>query len=142
MKDHDLLEAVGEINEKYINNAEKNGTQNNKNTYIKWIVAAACICVVIMVVFVPKLTMKQEDTNIENNSVQNVDNIALDNQIGDSEEVTVSEEIGDYPPMIVVGGKTYKDTYEVYQDDINVENVMKSVTYTDGCPPKGRGTEF
>ncbi len=136
MKDHDLLEAVGEINEKYINNAEKNGTQNNKNTYIKWIVAAACICVVIMIVFVPKLTMKQEDTNIENNSAQNVDNIALDNQIGDSEEVTVSEEIGDYPPMIVVGGKTYKDTYEVYQDDINVENVMKSVSYTDGCPKK------
>ena len=61
----------------------------------------------------PKLTMKQEDTNIENNAAQNVDNIALDNQIGDSEEVTVSEKIGDYPPMIVVGGKTYKDTYEV-----------------------------
>ena len=134
MKDHDLLEAVGGINEKYINNAGKNGTPQNRKTYLRWFVAVACICVVVMVLLVPKFTKEQEDTNVGNISAQNGDNSALDTQIVDSEEVTVSEEIGDYPPMIVVGGETYKDTYEVYQDEINEESIMKSVSYTDGCP--------
>ena len=134
MKDHDLLEAVGGINEKYINNAGKNGTPQNRKTYLRWFVAVACICVVVMVLLVPKFTKEQEDTNVGNISAQNGDNSALDTQIVDSEEETVSEEIGDYPPMIVVGRKTYKDTYEVYQDEINEESIMKSVSYTDGCP--------
>lgn len=134
MKDHDLLEAVGGINEKYINKARKKGV--NIKVYLRWIAAVACVFIIATVIIIPKFTKKEEGANVDNASVQNDDNIALDEQARDSEEVTVSEGIGDYPSMIMVGGRIYKDTYEVYQDDINVENVMKSVSYTDGCPKK------
>lgn len=46
MKDHDLLEAVGEINEKYIKNAETVKSGNNPKCVYRWIAAAACICII------------------------------------------------------------------------------------------------
>ena len=48
MKDHDLLEAVGGINEKFINNASTVKAKKSKKGYFKWIAAVACLCVVVI----------------------------------------------------------------------------------------------
>ncbi len=48
MKDHDLLEAVGGINEKFINNASTIKAKKSKKEYFKWIAAVACLCVVVI----------------------------------------------------------------------------------------------
>lgn len=140
MKDHDLLEAVGGINEKYINKARKKGV--NKKVYLRWIAAVACVFIIATVIIIPKFTKKEEGANVDNASVQNDDNIALDEQARDSEEVTVSEGIGDYPSMIMVGGRIYKDTYEVYQNEIDEESILKSVSYNDGYPEKDGEQNF
>lgn len=57
MKDHDLLAAVGGINEKYINNASTAKAKKKNNSYFKWVpVAAACLCIVAIAgITVPKL---------------------------------------------------------------------------------------
>lgn len=47
MKDHDLLEAVGGINEKFINNASTIKAKKSKKGYFKWIAAVACLCVIV-----------------------------------------------------------------------------------------------
>ena len=47
MKEHDLLEAVGGINEKYINNAGAVKIRNNAKTVYRWIAAAACLCLIV-----------------------------------------------------------------------------------------------
>ncbi|MBR4183185.1 MAG: hypothetical protein IKQ56_05105, partial [Lachnospiraceae bacterium] len=47
MNDHDLLEAVGGIDGKYIHNAGKIKPKRSKFSYVKWIAAAACLCVIV-----------------------------------------------------------------------------------------------
>ena len=47
MKEHDLLEAVGGINEKYINNAGEVKIRNNAKTVYRWIAAPACLCLIV-----------------------------------------------------------------------------------------------
>ena len=64
MKDHDLLEAVGGINEKYINNAANMQAEPKKKKYLKWIPAvAACECLIsIAGIVIPKLI---DTSNVE-----------------------------------------------------------------------------
>ena len=47
MNDHNLLEAVGGINDKYIHNASAIKPKRSRYYYTKWIAAAACFCVII-----------------------------------------------------------------------------------------------
>ena len=47
MKDHDLLEAVGGINDKFIHNARTIKSKRSRFYYTKWIAAAACLCIII-----------------------------------------------------------------------------------------------
>ena len=63
MKGHDLLDAVGGINEKYIYNAGNDKTKKSKS-YFKWIsVAAACLCLIVIVgITIPRLFNSTPDS--------------------------------------------------------------------------------
>ena len=75
MKDHELLEAVGGINDKYINSAsiEKTG---RAITGIKWFWGiAACVCLIALVgIYVPK----QFNSEKGNDELQSDNSVALD----------------------------------------------------------------
>ena len=44
MKDYELLDAMGDINEKFIK--EASASKNTKKTWKKWAAAAACLCII------------------------------------------------------------------------------------------------
>ncbi|MBQ9887154.1 MAG: hypothetical protein IJM37_09890 [Lachnospiraceae bacterium] len=63
MRDNDLLEAVGGIDEKYIKNTENAKVRKPSRRYIKWIPAAACICLILAAGFVVPRLINQTATN-------------------------------------------------------------------------------
>ncbi len=50
MKDQDLLDAIGDINEKYIRGAAHTDRVRRRKTYIWWSAAAACLCIAALAV--------------------------------------------------------------------------------------------
>ena len=109
MKDHDLLEAVGGINEKYVNNAESN-QKKKKHGYIKWVsVAAACLCLIVIAgIMIPKMT--NQDRKITDNP-QNENNLTIAENSDDKKDIckkiprditnkiiedNISKKVGDY----------------------------------------------
>ncbi len=46
MKDYELLDAVGGVDEKYVLNASKENGKSKKRIWIRWAAAAACICLI------------------------------------------------------------------------------------------------
>ena len=85
MKDHDLLEAVGGINEKYINNAANMQAEPKKKKYLKWIPAvAACVCLIVIAgIAIPKLT---DTPNVEKNPDLNKNTAIAENNNNQEEK--------------------------------------------------------
>ena len=120
MKDQDLLEAVGGINEKFIRNAVDMKKNNSHRRYGKWIAAAACVCVALgLSLMAPSLI-----------------------KLGNNEGNNISENSGDYAPMIMADGVVYVDLYEKYDGNIDYEHVEKVLSYVDSEPTKNGEQNF
>lgn len=147
MKAHELLEAVGEIDGKFIIQAGQMDARRKKKSYLKWIAAAAVFCVVIsLAVTVPHFIDKKGslDGDIsQGEKVHNTEVAEFKKQKNGSEEVSGSEESGDYPPMIMVGGVVYIDTYEEYKGKTAGRKVRKAGIYAEtGVPAKDGEQNF
>lgn len=141
MKEHDLLEAVGGINVKFINNAGKVNTKK-KHGYIKWISAVAAVFCLIVVTgtVIPK--MIDHDGNIGDNlqsgnnaaAVENTDNkidVAQNGQIDDVVEgvfvpaielpdpsdIGTQDMVADMIGLIVYQGHIYTQTENYFGED-------------------------
>ena len=142
MKDHDLLEAVGGINEKFINNAVDTKKNNCHRRYGKWIAVAACVCAVLgLSLMAPSLIKlgNKEGSNVPDNSGGYASEEKQDNV---SQEEVASAESGDYAPMIMVDGIVYVDLYEKYEGNIDYEHVVKVLSYVDSEPTKNGEQNF
>ena len=135
MKDHDLLEAVGDINEKFINNASKSNVKRHELAYGKWIVAAACACIVIgATVMIPLFTNNNTgDDGIPNNN---------GGYASVEEKEDAMESAGDYAPMVMVDGIVYVDTGEKYEGSIDDRQIKRTSSYTDAKPEKDGEQNF
>lgn len=139
MKDHDLLEAVGGINEKFIKNAVDIKKINCHRRYGKWIAVAACVCVALGLSLMAPSFIKlgnNEGNNVPDNSGGYASEETQDNV---SQEESVS---GDYAPMIMVDGTVYVDLYEKYEGDVDYEHVEKALSYVDSKPTKNGEQNF
>ena len=99
MKGHDLLDAVGGINEKYIYNAGNDKTKKSKS-YFKWIsVAAACLCLIVIVgITIPRLFNSTPDSGQDSQPGNHA--AAAGNKDGKQDNVDVNAEDGIYIPAI------------------------------------------
>lgn len=100
MKEHDLLDAVGGINEKYINNAGKIKTQRRGGSYIKWgMIAAACLCMIVVAgITIPNLLHSPSDS--EQGPQPESNEAVVDNQDNKQNNPDVSIAEGVYIPAI------------------------------------------
>lgn len=144
MKAHELLEAVGEIDGKYIVQAGKTDARRKKRAYLKWIAAAAFFCMVIaLAVTVPHITNKKGSVDGDIPQGEKMGNAEMEKQKNGSEEVSISEGIGDYPPMIMVDGVVYTDAYEEYKGKTEGRQIGKAGAYAEtGIPSKDGEQNF
>ncbi len=67
----------------------------------------------------------------------------MEKQKSGSEEVSISEGSGDYPPMLMVGGVVYTDTYEEYKGKTAGRTIQKAGAYAEtGIPLKDGEQNF
>lgn len=141
MKDHDLLEVVGGINEKYIKNADSTIEKKSRKTYFKWIAVAACLCfVVTSVIIIPKFS-NQTDSPEVNPSTENKGVYAsMENQntVTDNHHAgTVQDHILDTPQEMIIkivswGGDGFKVTVvNAEENTIFTENAELTVEFNE-----------
>lgn len=64
MKKEQLYEAIGNINENYINDAHKTAKKKSHPVWLKWVAMAACLCLVVSGAFVlPRLQSDSVEPN-------------------------------------------------------------------------------
>lgn len=64
MKKEQLYEALGEINENYINDANQTVKKKTRAVWVKWVAMAACLCLVVSGAFVlPRLQRDSVEPN-------------------------------------------------------------------------------
>lgn len=51
MKKEQLYEAIGDINENYINDAHMTAKKKSHSVWVKWVAMAACLCLVVVGAF-------------------------------------------------------------------------------------------
>lgn len=109
MNEHDLLEAVGRINEKYINNAGNVKTKK-KHGYIKWlsVAVAGLFLIVAAGIMIPKI-MNHDGNIVENlqdgNNLTVVDNPDDKNDMDRNEQANEAAK-GVYIPAIELPNST------------------------------------
>lgn len=117
MKGHDLLDAVGGINEKYIYNAGNVKTKKSKS-YFKWIsVAAACLCLIVIAgIMIPRLFNSIPDSGQDSK---------LGNNVAAADNPDASDAEGIYIPAIKL-----PDSSEVEEADMIGLVVYRGHIYT------------
>ena len=51
MKKENLYEAIGDINENYVNDAHMTAKKKSRSVWVKWVAMAACLCLVVIGAF-------------------------------------------------------------------------------------------
>lgn len=123
MKKEQLYETIGEIDDKYVDDAHKITKKKARNTWIKWSAIAACICFIVVGAF----------TILPNNNDEIVDdNIA-------------TSTVADVAPMIFINNILYKQNVKqisyaemtsdfIYLGKIEEDITSNQSTSNDGVP--------
>ncbi|MBQ5561315.1 MAG: hypothetical protein IIT46_16295 [Lachnospiraceae bacterium] len=116
MKDHDLLEAVGGINEKYVNNAESN-QKKKKHGYIKWVsVAAACLCLIVIAgIMIAKMT--NQDRKITDNP-QNENNLTIAENSDDKKDANQNTQSNEVVEGVSIPAIELPDSSDIGAADV------------------------
>ena len=69
MKKENLYEAIGEINEDYINEAHKTVKKKSRPVWVKWVSMAACLSLIVMVGIFGNLFPLPDTPDISDNSI-------------------------------------------------------------------------
>ena len=161
MNEHDLLDAIGGIDPKYINNADKTAAKRSKIArFQRYYLAAAGLFLLIVAGVVIRngyirndyeSVEKSEETAMLEGMTEEVEGEVADETVMVTSEAPETEPFEetdglaateeslttgstDYPAMIMHKGALYKDSLEVYTGNIPDEGQIHVLAYVDGEP--------
>ena len=142
MNEHDLLDAIGGINPKYIKNADKAVSKHSKIARFRsYYLAVAGLLLMV----VAGIVIRNNHVTTVYESVDETDGIeAIEgNEAKATEESVITEsDDSDYPAMLMYGGALYKDSGEEYIGEILDDGLLKVTSYTDGEPSEDGQQNF
>ncbi len=147
MNQHDLLDAIGGIDPKYIEDADRPVSGKRKTVrFQRYYLAAAGLFLLIAAGVVIKniqLTPNYESAQ-ETANVTTLRGVPASNEefAAESEEVTTKESATDYPAMVMYEGALYKDSGKEFTGEIPEDATLETASYTDGEPSENRQQNF
>lgn len=168
MNEHDLLDAIGGIDPKYIKDADKAVSPKSKIVrFQRYYMAAASIFLLVVagILFknlyqAPYYESTDETSEITTLSAlpEDAEEAAVEEAEGETEQETATEEAeaetasedsfeiesaeSDYAAMIMYDGAIYKDSGEEFIGEILEDNLLKTTSYTDGEPSEDMQQNF
>ncbi len=112
-------EAMGEIDGKYVEKSASYHSKQKKHKWIKWASMAACLCLVLVAVFV----------------IPTLFPTTLDNE-------TQTGVIADYPAMVMVDNQLYKDSGEMLDIPVSAEQDGQITSSCDNVPTENNQSNF
>ena len=168
MNEHDLLDAIGGIDPKYIKDADKAVSPKSKIVrFQRYYMAAASIFLLVVagILFknlyqTPYYESTDETSEITtlNALPEGEEEAAAEEAEVETEQETATEEAeaetasedsfkvesaeSDYAAMIMYDGAIYKDSGEEFIGEILEDNLLKTTSYTDGEPSEDMQQNF
>jgi hypothetical protein len=168
MNEHDLLDAIGGIDPKYIKDADKAVSPKSKIVlFQRYYLAAASIFLLVVagILFknlyqAPYYESTDETSEITTLSAlpKDEEEAAAEEAEAETEQETATEEAevetasedsfkvesaeSDYAAMIMYDGAIYKDSGEEFIGEILEDNLLKTASYTDGEPSEDMQQNF
>ncbi|MBE5834301.1 MAG: hypothetical protein E7309_06650 [Butyrivibrio sp.] len=171
MNEHDLLDAIGGIDPKYIKDADKAVSPKSKIVrFQRYYMAAASIFLLVVagILFknlyqAPYYESTDETSEITTLSAtpEDAEEAAIEEAEGETEQKTATGEAeaeteqetateeaevesaeSDYAAMIMYDGAIYKDSGEEFIGEILEDNLLKTTSYTDGEPSEDMQQNF
>jgi len=164
MNEHDLLDAIGGIDPKYIKDADKAVSPKSKIVrFQRYYMAAASIFLLVVagILFKNLYQAPYYESTDETSEITTLNAIPEDEEEAAAEEAeaeTATEEAevetasedsfkiesaeSDYAAMIMYDGAIYKDSGEVFIGEILEDNLLKTTSYTDGEPSEDMQQNF
>ena len=168
MNEHDLLDAIGGIDPKYIKDADKAVSPKSKIVrFQRYYMAAASIFLLVVagILFknlyqAPYYESTDETSEITTLSAtpEDAEEAAVEEAEAETEQETATEEAevetasedsfkiesaeSDYAAMIMYDGAIYKDSGEEFIGEILEDNLLKTTSYTDGEPSEDMQQNF
>lgn len=168
MNEHDLLDAIGGIDPKYIKDADKTVSPKGKIVrFQRYYLAAASIFLLVVagILFKNLYRAPYYESTDETSEITTLSALPEDEEEAAAEEAeaeTATEEAeveteqetayddsfkietaeSDYAAMIMYDGAIYKDSGEEFIGDILEDNLLKTTSYTDGEPSEDMQQNF
>lgn len=168
MNEHDLLDAIGGIDPKYIKDADKAVSPKSKIVrFQRYYLAAASIFLLVVagILFKNLYRAPYYESTDETSEITTLSALPEDEEEAAAEEAeaeTATEEAeveteqetayddsfkietaeSDYAAMIMYDGAIYKDSGEEFIGDILEDNLLKTTSYTDGEPSEDMQQNF
>ena len=164
MNEHDLLDAIGGIDPKYIKDADKAVSPKSKIVrFQRYYMAAASIFLLVVagILFknlyqAPYYESTDETSEIttlsalpEGEEEAAAEEAEAETATEEAEVETASEDSfkvesaeSDYAAMIMYDGAIYKDSGEEFIGEILEDNLLKTTSYTDGEPSEDMQQNF
>ena len=158
MNEHDLLDAIGGIDPKYIKDADKAVSPKSKIVrFQRYYMAVASIFLLVVagILFknlyqAPYYESTDETSEITTLSAlpEGEEEAAAEEAEAETEQETATEEAevesaeSDYAAMIMYDGAIYKDSGEEFIGEILEDNLLKTTSYTDGEPSEDMQQNF
>lgn len=163
MNEHDLLDAIGDIDPKYISDADKTVTKKRTIAQFQryYLAAAGLLLLIVSGVVIRNRFITGDYESIDETSgtaASQTQQVEIEGEVADeTETVMVASEAPeteqaeetdgleateeslttgstDYPAMIMHKGALYKDSLEVYTGNIPDEGQIHVLAYVDGEP--------
>lgn len=149
MNQHDLLDAIGGIDPKYIEDADRPFSGKRKTVrFQRYYLAAAGLFLLIAAGVVIKNTQltRNYESALETANVTTLGGAPAPNEefaTESAEEVaTKKESATDYPAMVMYEGALYKDSGKEFTGEISEDATLETASYTDGEPSENRQQNF
>nr|MCR4842397.1 hypothetical protein [Eubacterium sp.] len=152
MNEHDLLDAIGGIDPKYIKDADKTVSKHSKTArFRRYYLAAAGLLLLV----VAGIVIRNNHVAPDYESMDETGEATIDGAIPDGIEVTEGSEAvdteesfttesadSDYPAMVMYNGAVYKDSGEEFMGEIPEDGLVQVSSYTDGEPSENGQQNF
>lgn len=158
MNEHDLLDAIGGIDSKYIKNADKTVSRHSKIARLRsyYLAVAGLLLMVVAGIVIrnnhvttvyESVDETEEITTLEaipeaSEETDGIEAIEGNEAKATEESVITESDDSDYPAMLRYGGALYKDSGEEYIGEILDDGLLKVTSYTDGEPSEDGQQNF
>ena len=152
MNEHDLLDSIGGIDPKYINDADKAVTKHHKISHLgSYDLAAAGLLLLVVAGIVIRynrmapayesinetgeVTMLRAVPEETEEAVPELTEVTEDNkEIATEESLETESADSDYPAMVMYEGAVYKDSGQEFIGEIYEDGLLQVSSYTDDEP--------